>query len=151
MLAADHVVRDRAGLVELCKKAGEAAAEGYIVTLGVKPDSPATGYGYLRPGAPIHPGDEVLKLEAFVEKPDRAHGQRYIDAGYFWNSGNLHLPRRRDAGGDREFRALHRERADAAIDAAKMDLGFLVLDEAFALAPKKSIDYAVMEKTTRRR
>jgi mannose-1-phosphate guanylyltransferase/mannose-6-phosphate isomerase len=61
VLAADHVVRDRAGLVELCKKAGEAAAEGYIVTLGVKPDHPATGYGYLRPGAPTHPGGRISK------------------------------------------------------------------------------------------
>ena len=89
VLAADHVVRDQPGLVDLCKKAAAAAREGYIVTLGVKPDSPATGYGYLRAGAPLTPGGDVLKLEAFVEKPDRATAQSYVDAGYYWNSGNF--------------------------------------------------------------
>ena len=55
----------------------------------MKPDAPATGYGYLRPGAPTHEGGEVLKLEAFVEKPDRTTAQSYVDQGYFWNSGNF--------------------------------------------------------------
>ncbi|MBG0802096.1 NTP transferase domain-containing protein, partial [Methylocystis sp. H4A] len=89
VLAADHVVRDTAGLVDLCKRASAAAAQGYIVTLGVKPDGPATGYGYLRPGAPLESCCEVYKLDAFVEKPDRATAQDYVDAGYFWNSGNF--------------------------------------------------------------
>lgn len=88
VLAADHVVRDPAGLVDLCKKAAEAAARGYIVTLGVKPDCPDTGYGYLRPGPPIAPGSDVLKLEAFVEKPNRETAQSYIEAGFFWNSAS---------------------------------------------------------------
>jgi len=83
VLAADHVVRDQPGLVDLCKKAAAAAREGYIVTLGIKPDSPATGYGYLRAGAPLTPGGDVLKLEAFIEKPDRATAQGYVDAGYY--------------------------------------------------------------------
>jgi len=148
VLAADHVVRDRPGLVQLCKKAGEAASEGYIVTLGIKPDNPATGYGYLRPGAPIAPGSEVLKLEAFVEKPDRETAQTYIDAGYYWNSGNFIFRADVMQSEIAQFEPAMAEAAEAAIEGAQKDLGFLVLDgEAFGRAPKKSIDYAVMEKT----
>jgi len=148
VLAADHVVRDRPGLVELCKKAGAAAAEGYIVTLGIKPDHPATGYGYLRPGAPIAPGSEVLKLAAFVEKPDGATAQGYIDAGYYWNSGNFIFRADVMQGEIAQFEPAMAEAAEAAIEGAQRDLGFLVLDgEAFGRAPQKSIDYAVMEKT----
>lgn len=148
VLAADHVVRDRPGLVELCKKAGAAAAEGYIVTLGVKPDHPATGYGYLRPGAPIAAGSEVLKLEAFVEKPDRETAQGYIDAGYYWNSGNFIFRADVMQAEIAQFEPAMAEAAEAAIEAAQRDLGFLVLDaEAFGRAPQKSIDYAVMERT----
>ena len=148
MLAADHVVRDPAGLVELCKKAGEAAADGYIVTLGVKPDRPATGYGYLSPGAPIAPGGEVMKLDAFVEKPDRETAQAYIESGYFWNSGNFIFRADVMQAELARFEPTIAEAAEAAINAATRDLGFLVLNaEAFARAPKKSIDYAVMEKT----
>ena len=148
VLAADHVVRDRPGLVQLCKKAGDAAAEGYIVTLGIKPDNPATGYGYLRPGAPIAAGSEVLKLEAFVEKPDRETAQKYIDAGYYWNSGNFIFRADVMQSEIAQFEPAMAEAAEAAIEGAQKDLGFLVLDgEAFERAPKKSIDYAVMEKT----
>lgn len=148
VLAADHVVRDPAGLVELCKKAAAAADDGYIVTLGVKPDAPATGYGYLRPGA--HIAGDVSKLDAFVEKPDRATAQEYIDAGYLWNSGNFIF--RADVMQEEiaQFEPAIAEAAEAAIDGARTDLDFLVLNaESFARAPKKSIDYAVMEKTTK--
>ncbi|QGM47687.1 mannose-1-phosphate guanylyltransferase/mannose-6-phosphate isomerase [Methylocystis heyeri] len=148
VLAADHVVRNQAGLVDLCKKAAVAAREGYIVTLGIKPDSPATGYGYLRPGKPLSAEGDVLKLEAFVEKPDRDTAQRYVEAGYFWNSGNFifraDVMQREIA----KFEPAIFAAAEAAIEAAKTDLDFLVLDAAsFEQAPKNSIDYAVMERT----
>jgi mannose-1-phosphate guanylyltransferase / mannose-6-phosphate isomerase len=148
VLAADHVVRNQAGLVDLCKKAAVAAKEGYIVTLGIKPDAPATGYGYLRPGKPLTANGDVLKLEAFVEKPDRDTAQRYVEAGYFWNSGNFifraDVMQREIA----KFEPAIFAAAEAALDGAKTDLGFLVLDAAaFEQAPKKSIDYAVMERT----
>ena len=148
VLAADHVVRDTAGLVDLCKRAGVAAAEGYIVTLGVKPDSPATGYGYLRPGAPIASCCEVYKLDAFVEKPDRDTAQEYVDAGYFWNSGNFIFRADVMQSEIAQFEPGIFAAAEAAIEGARQDLGFMILNaEAFAHAPKKSIDYAVMEKT----
>ncbi len=148
VLAADHVVRDQAGLIDLCKKAAGAARAGHIVTLGVKPDSPATGYGYLRAGAPLEPGGDVLKLDAFVEKPDRATAQSYVDAGYYWNSGNFIFRADVMQAEIAKFEPAIFQAAEAAIDAAKTDLGFLVLDAAaFEHAPQKSIDYAVMEKT----
>jgi mannose-1-phosphate guanylyltransferase/mannose-6-phosphate isomerase len=148
VLAADHVVRDRAGLVELCKTAASVAADGYIVTLGVKPDNPATGYGYIRPGASI--AGEVIKLEAFVEKPDRDTAQSYVDAGYLWNSGNFIFRADVMQAEIAHFEPAIADAAERAIDGARRDLDFLVLNgEAFARAPKNSIDYAVMEKTAK--
>jgi len=148
VFAADHVVRDPAGLVALCDQAREAAAAGFIVTLGVLPTEAATGYGYIRPGAPIAPGSQVRKLEAFIEKPDRARAEDYVAAGFLWNSGNFIFRADVMQGELGRFEPTMTEAAEAAIAGAKRDLGFLVLDaEAFARAPKKSIDYAVMEKT----
>jgi len=74
VLAADHVVRDREGFVALCKKAAEAAALGYIVTLGIKPDAPATGYGYIKTGKTVTPDGSVFKVEAFRRKARCRHG-----------------------------------------------------------------------------
>ena len=148
VLAADHVVRDGEGFVALCKTAAEAAAQGYIVTLGIKPDAPATGYGYIKPGKTVTPGGDVFKVEAFVEKPNAATAEKYVAGNYLWNSGNFFF--RADVMQD-ELQNLEPDMAAAAAEAvakAKQDLNFLVLDaEAFAEAPKKSIDFAVMERT----
>ena len=148
VLAADHVFRDGPLFARLCQEAGLAAAAGSIVTFGVKPDHPATGYGYIRAGAPIDAAGKVRKVEAFVEKPDEAKAQRFVEEGYLWNSGNFIFR------ADVMLEELHRfepEMAKAAVSAvekARADLGFLLLDaESFSTAPKKSIDYAVMERT----
>ncbi len=148
MLAADHVVQDRAGLVALCKQAAEAAAEGYIVTLGIKPTDAATGYGYIRPGAPVAEGSAVLKLESFVEKPDRETARGYVEAGYFWNSGNFIFRADVMQRELKHFEPEMAEAAEAALEGARRDMGFIMLDApAFERATKKSIDYAVMERT----
>ncbi|WP_374309624.1 mannose-1-phosphate guanylyltransferase/mannose-6-phosphate isomerase [Methylocella sp.] len=150
LLAADHVIKDRPGFVELCKTAAKAAADGFIVTLGIKPTGPATGYGYIRTGAPVAADGAVLKVEGFVEKPDAATAQRYVEEGYLWNSGNFFF--RADTM-QAELQKHQPAIADAAANAvarAKKDLNFLVLDkESFSAAPKISIDYAVMERTDR--
>ncbi len=150
VLAADHVVRDQKGFIDLCKKAAEAAALGYIVTLGIKPDEPATGYGYIRPAKAVTADGAALKVEAFIEKPDAATAQNYVASNYLWNSGNFIF--RADVMLE-ELRNFEPEMALAAADAvarAKTDLDFLVLDaEAFGRAPKKSIDYAIMERTAK--
>jgi mannose-1-phosphate guanylyltransferase/mannose-6-phosphate isomerase len=148
VLAADHVVQNRAAFVARCKEAAVAAAEGYIVTLGIKPSEPATGYGYIKTGKPILKDGTVLKVEGFVEKPDEETAKRYIAEHYLWNSGNFFF--RADVMQEelRRFEPQMIEAAAAAVEQAKSDLNFTILDEtSFALATKKSIDYAVMEHT----
>jgi mannose-1-phosphate guanylyltransferase / mannose-6-phosphate isomerase len=130
--------------------AGRAAAEaGSIVTFGIRPTEPKTGYGYIQPGAPVGAG-EVRKVERFVEKPDAPTAACYLRDGYLWNSGNFLF------SADvllAEVARLEPEMASAvraAVVKATDDLGFVRLDPAsFAQAPQKSIDYAVMERTDR--
>jgi len=147
-LAADHVVTDKTAFVTACRDAAGAAREGRIVTFGVKPDRPATEYGYICPGAKLH-GD-VYAVERFVEKPDAATAQSYIDQGYLWNSGNFVF-----AASDllAEYSAVDPATVNAtkaAIESAGSDLGFVTIDpDHFGRATAISIDYAVMEKTKR--
>ena len=147
VFAADHVVRDRAALVEICKAAAAAAAEGAIVTLGIKPTEAATGFGYIKPGASTAAESRVLPVKAFVEKPDRETAERYVAEGYLWNGGNFIFRADRMIDEIGRFEPAIGEAARAALADARHDLGFLVLDaDAFAQAPKISIDYAVMER-----
>ncbi len=146
IMAADHVVRDRDGLVALCVKAAEVAGQGRIVTLGIKPTHPETGYGYIQPGDLI--AGDVRKLAAFVEKPDAKTAQSYLDKGYLWNSGNFIFSAATMREEVARFEPAMGEACAAAVEKAKRDLQFLVLDRAsFETATKKSIDYAVMERT----
>ncbi|WP_045363679.1 mannose-1-phosphate guanylyltransferase/mannose-6-phosphate isomerase [Methyloceanibacter caenitepidi] len=149
MFAADHIYEKPDEFIANCKAAIATAAKGNIVSFGIKPAHAATNFGYIRPGAPIE-GTAARRVEAFVEKPDAATAERYIAEGYLWNSGNFVFPAEtmRD-----EIERFEPEMASAVSDAvakAKTDLDFLVLDEdAFGRATKKSIDYAVMERTDR--
>lgn len=148
ILAADHVIRDRNGFIECCRQAAAAAAGGFIVTMGIKPSEPATGYGYIKTGKAVVDSGTVLKVEAFVEKPDAATAASYIAAGHLWNAGNFFF--RADVMHEelRRFEPLMLEAACEALAKAHRDLGFLLLDkEALAKAPRISIDYAVMEHT----
>jgi mannose-1-phosphate guanylyltransferase/mannose-6-phosphate isomerase len=148
VLAADHVVQDRAGFVALCKEAAEAAAAGFIVTLGIKPREPATGYGYIKTGKAIFPEASVLKVEGFVEKPDAATAKRYVEENYLWNSGNFFFRADTMQAELGQFEPRILDAAAEALRKAKSDLNFIVLDTAaFSEAPKISIDYAVMEHT----
>jgi mannose-1-phosphate guanylyltransferase/mannose-6-phosphate isomerase len=146
-LAADHVVRDNAAFVAACRQGLIAADAGCIVTFGVRPERPATEYGYVSPGAPV--SGEVRGVAKFVEKPDPATAAEYIKAGYLWNSGNFMF--RATVLLD-EYRVVDAGSVDAVIDAvtnAGRDLGFVTLNhDAFAKAKAISIDYAVMEKTS---
>ena len=148
VFAADHAVSKVAEFRALCAKAGAAADKGFIVTLGIQPTHPATGYGYIRPGALVVPESGVAKVEAFVEKPNEETAQKYIEQGYFWNSGNFFFRADVMRG---ELQAYAPDIAAAAAEAfakAQVDLGFIALDKvAFSKAPKTSIDYAVMERT----
>ncbi len=145
-LAADHVVADNASFAAACRIARRAAAEGHIVTFGVRPSRAATEYGYIRPGAAI--GPEIFAVAEFVEKPDAITADRYRAQGYLWNSGNFMFGAQALLD---EYRSFEPATADAVVDAvtgAGVDLSFVTLNSAaFARADAKSIDYAVMEKT----
>ena len=147
-LAADHVVRDAGAFVNVCRQGHVAADAGRIVTFGVRPERAATEYGYISPGEVI--SGEVRSVAKFVEKPDPATAAQYIEAGYFWNSGNFMF--RASVLLD-EYRNVDAGSVQAVSDAvtkAGRDLGFVTLDPAaFGSAKAISIDYAVMEKTSR--
>jgi mannose-1-phosphate guanylyltransferase / mannose-6-phosphate isomerase len=148
-LAADHVVLDPELFRSACLAGRDAARDGHIVTFGIRPTGPKTGYGYIRPGAPLGQAG-VHAVAAFVEKPDAATAARYVADGYLWNSGNFLF--RADVLLEElaRFAPAVAQAADAAVAQAKCDLGFVRLDaEAFARAPQTSIDYALMERTDR--
>jgi mannose-1-phosphate guanylyltransferase len=148
LLAADHHVGEADKFCKAARLAADEAQAGRIVTFGVKPDRPATGYGYVQPGEPL--GEGVFAVEAFVEKPDAETAARYVAKGRLWNSGNFAF--RADVLLN-EMAAFEPEMAGAAQEAvrdARQEAGRLYLDPAaFARAPAKSIDYAVMERTKR--
>jgi mannose-1-phosphate guanylyltransferase / mannose-6-phosphate isomerase len=151
VLAADHVVRKPDEFREACQRAAAAAAEGRIVTFGIEPTHPATNYGYIRPGKKLN-GTSVLAVEAFVEKPDAVTATNYVADRYLWNSGNFLFHAATMLGEIERFEPAMAEAAKAAVHGLTRDLDFLRLAaEPFARAPKKSIDYAVMERTARRR
>jgi mannose-1-phosphate guanylyltransferase/mannose-6-phosphate isomerase len=148
-LAADHVILDPDLFLAACRAGRDAAAAGHIVTFGIRPTAPKTGYGYIRRGDSLDV-EGVHQVAAFVEKPDAATAARYVADGYLWNSGNFMF--RADTLLV-ELARLQPDMAKAvtgAVDKAASDLGFVRLDAAaFGSAPRISIDYAVMEKTDR--
>ncbi len=149
VLAADHLVRDQAAFARACAEAGTAAKEGWIVTFGIQPTFPATKYGYIRPGAPVN-GGTAVKIESFVEKPDASTASRYIAERYLWNSGNFVFRADTMLGELRDREPDIAQAAEAAVNGMTYDLNFIRLPEApFNSVPKKSIDYAVMERTNR--
>jgi mannose-1-phosphate guanylyltransferase/mannose-6-phosphate isomerase len=146
VVAADHLIPDAAAFAEACKTAVGAAAAGSIVTFGVEPTYPATSYGYIN--AKAANGSAVRGVAAFVEKPNEVKAADYVKEGYLWNSGNFMF---RAGIMMQELTRFEPEIAAAAREAvAQMvaDLDFCRLSPtAFAMAPRKSIDYAVMERT----
>jgi mannose-1-phosphate guanylyltransferase/mannose-6-phosphate isomerase len=147
VLAADHVVRKPEEFHRACRLAAEAATAGHIVTFGIAPTHPATNYGYIRPGKTLN-GAHVHAVEAFVEKPDSATAATYVADGYLWNSGNFLFHAATMLAEIERFEPEMAEAAKAAVKGLTRDLDFLRLAaEPFARAPKKSIDYAVMECT----
>jgi mannose-1-phosphate guanylyltransferase/mannose-6-phosphate isomerase len=147
-LAADHVVQDNAAFVAACREGLTAASAGRIVTFGVKPERPATEYGYISPGEVI--SGEVHAVARFVEKPDAVKAADYVSSGYLWNSGNFMFPATVLLDEYRRVDAASVEAISNAVSNAGRDLGFVTLEpEAFGAAKAISIDYAVMEKTSR--
>lgn len=151
LLPSDHVVQDGDGFCKAMDLAGDAARNGALVTFGVTPDRPETGYGYIRRGASSELGEGIFPVDQFVEKPDEETAKSYLQSGdYLWNSGmfvfgaQAYLDQLRNA--NPEIVAA----CEAALNASKTDLDFIRLDaDAFEKCPSDSIDYAVMEHTQR--
>jgi mannose-1-phosphate guanylyltransferase/mannose-6-phosphate isomerase len=147
VLAADHVVKDAEAFRRSCRDATECASAGRLVTFGLRPSHPATGYGYIAPGKPVH-GDAIFEVESFCEKPGAEVASRYIEDGYLWNSGNFLFRPDVMLGEIARLEPKIAQSAKLAVDGAATDLDFIRLfAPAFNQAPKKSIDYAVMEHT----
>ncbi|MCZ8044144.1 MAG: mannose-1-phosphate guanylyltransferase/mannose-6-phosphate isomerase [Beijerinckiaceae bacterium] len=146
-LAADHVVENAAAFRADALAAAEFAATGLIVTLGIVPTAPSVAYGYIEAGEAL--GDARTKrLKRFVEKPDAATAQGYLDQGFLWNSGNFVFAAPTMIEELTRFAPDVIAAAREALDGATTDLDFIRLDgRAFGRAPRISIDYAVMEKT----
>ena len=147
VLAADHVITDNDKFITDCRKAAVEAGKGRIMTLGVVPTGPSTAYGYIQCGAALETPD-AFAVDRFVEKPKLEDAERYVANGLLWNCGNFIF--RADVM-MQELESYVPDvvtAASTALDKGLRDLDFLRLNaEAFSLAPKVSIDYAVMEKT----
>jgi mannose-1-phosphate guanylyltransferase / mannose-6-phosphate isomerase len=147
-LAADHVVTDPGAFAKACTVARDGALDNRIVTFGVRPTRPATEYGYICVGDPI--GPDIFAIEKFVEKPDAKIAERYVADGHLWNSGNFMFRAELLLEEYQRFEPESSVAVTAAVEAAGRDLGFVTLDrQSFERASAKSIDYAVMERTTR--
>ena len=149
VLPADHVIRDVPAFNAAVSLAAQAALAGRLVTFGIQPATPETGYGYIRRGAALASMAGVFEVAQFVEKPNRETAEEYLATGeYFWNSGMfLFKPSVYLA----ELAKLQPEMADAvrqSFAGSYRDLDFCRLQEAaFTQCPSDSIDYAVMERT----
>ncbi|QCZ93588.1 mannose-1-phosphate guanylyltransferase/mannose-6-phosphate isomerase [Salinimonas iocasae] len=146
VLAADHLIKDKTVFQQSVKKAEQLAQAGYLVTFGIVPDCPHTGYGYIKASQELDTG---FVVEQFVEKPDMSTAKEYVDSGnYFWNSGMFMFKAGRYL---EELEKYHPDILDIckrAIETETQDLDFIRIDaDTFATCPDDSIDYAVMEKT----
>jgi mannose-1-phosphate guanylyltransferase/mannose-6-phosphate isomerase len=149
VLPADHLIRDVETFHVAVLKAAAAARAGFLATFGIRPDHPATGYGYIQGGEPIAGHEGVFHVQRFVEKPDAASARRFLRDGTFaWNSGMFVLGARRYLETLGQHAPAILDACRAAVAKATRDLDFVRLDPAaFAACPADSIDYAVMEKT----
>ncbi len=144
VMPADHIISDIATFQSVVKEGAKLATKDRLVTFGVVPDSPATGYGYIKKG-------DGTDVDAFVEKPDAETAKTYVESGdYLWNSGLFMLK------ASVWMEELHRFRSDIAVaiekafKKGKEDQDFFRADrELFKQCPSDSIDYAVMERTDR--
>ena len=149
LLPSDHLVREEAAFIAAIDVAATAATAGSLVTFGITPSAPETGYGYIRRGAALAGAPGAFAVERFVEKPDRARAQAYLaEGGYCWNSGMFLFQAGRLLAELERFEPEMLRAARAALAASLTDLDFCRLDgPAFAAAASLSIDVAVMERT----
>jgi mannose-1-phosphate guanylyltransferase len=147
VLAADHVIQDEDAFREAVIRAIPLAEVGKLVTFGIVPSAPHTGYGYIKRGKDIGEGFEV---DAFVEKPSSDVAQDYFSSGdYYWNSGMFLFRASKYLEELKQFRPDILEQCQSSVKDVKTDLDFLRVDkDMFESCSAESVDYAVMEKTS---
>ena len=147
VLAADHVIQDESAFRASVMRAIPLAEAGKLVTFGIVPSAPHTGYGYIKRGKDIGEGFEV---DAFVEKPSSDVAQDYLSSGdFYWNSGMFLFRASRYLEELKKFRSDILEQCKLSVMEVKADLDFLRINkETFESCPAESVDYAVMEKTS---
>jgi mannose-1-phosphate guanylyltransferase/mannose-1-phosphate guanylyltransferase/mannose-6-phosphate isomerase len=147
--AADAAIGDLPALHAALARAAEAARAGHIVAFGMRPTTPETGFGYIEAGAPLPGVEGVSTIASFIEKPDAARAQAFLEGGrHLWNAGMFVA---RAATLLAELERLQPELVAAvrhAVETAERDLDFVRLGPGFADAPSISLDYAVMEQTS---
>ncbi|WP_334007780.1 mannose-1-phosphate guanylyltransferase/mannose-6-phosphate isomerase [Burkholderia orbicola] len=151
VLPSDHIILNEQAFIKAARTAAKIAADNHLVTFGIKPDSPHTGYGYIRRGSTISEECAAYTVRAFVEKPDHTTAEAFLDdGGYYWNSGMFMLKASTYMEELQRFEPEVARQAEAALHAATCDADFIRLDETqFSAVPNISIDYAVMERTDR--
>lgn len=144
VLPADHLIRKIPAFQAAVAQAVNLAGDGYLVTFGIKPDHPETGYGYIKKG-------EGVEVRAFIEKPEPAAAEQFIREGhYYWNSGMFAFLISRFLEEMEKNAPDILRQADLAVAQSKSDNGFLHLGtDAFCACRSESIDYALMEKSDR--
>ncbi|HHN8366085.1 TPA: mannose-1-phosphate guanylyltransferase/mannose-6-phosphate isomerase [Morganella morganii] len=147
ILPSDHVISDNDKFIHAVKKAKKAAEENYLVTFGIVPFTPETGYGYIKKGDLI--SDGIFKVSSFKEKPDHTTAISYISSGnYYWNSGIFLFKASAYLNELKKLSPQIYKHCEHSVQKSRSDLDFIRVDEEeFDLCPSDSIDYAVMEKT----
>ena len=148
VLAADHVIQDVPAFQQAIQVAIPLAERGNLVTFGVVPDKPETGYGYIKRGEKLDSGNASVVAE-FVEKPDKTTAESYLASGdYLWNSGMFLFKASRYLEELQQHRPDIHQACQQAMEQAEADMDFIRPNaDLFSGCPSDSIDYAVMEKT----
>lgn len=150
ILPSDHVIKNKTAFQNAVKKAVEQAEKGYLVTFGIVPTEPNTGYGYIKTSSET---DGVCELEKFVEKPNLETAKEYLaDGNYSWNSGMFVFKASVFVEELKSFEPEMYELSKQSFEKAAVDADFIRFDRSsFEAIKGNSIDYAVMEKTKKGR
>ena len=148
VLPADHIITDVSAFEEAIEIAKVQAEEGKLVTFGIVPNAPETGFGYVKASEEISAG--VFEMDSFFEKPNATKAQEYVkDGSYSWNSGMFMFKASEYISALTEYEPEIVLSCKKALANAKTDLDFTrINEEAFEACPANSIDYAVMEHTS---
>lgn len=149
VLAADHLIEDVSAFSNSVDSAVSYAKEGQLVTFGIVPTVPETGYGYIKCGVKLPHGEGGYTVDRFVEKPDLTTAESYLSSGnYYWNSGMFMFKASQYLEELKKHRPDILEACEKAFSVAQVDMDFIRVGiEQFKACPDDSIDYAVMERT----